>query len=106
MAAPENALKARDSLFDEFKRLVEKGIPESELEDAKASFALQVKTRLASDSAVAGMVNSGLYLDRTMQFHTVIDPVTHNTRHRVGQVFYQLQRDRLFGFIHRTNDVR
>jgi len=69
ISAPENAQQAHDSMVDEFTKLVSEGIAGEELEDAKSSFALQVKNRLSNDSAVAGMLNEGLYLDRTMEYY-------------------------------------
>ena len=69
IAAPQNAQKAHDSLIEEFKRLVSEGIAGQELDEAKASYALQVKNTLANDSAVAGMLNEGLYLNRTMDYY-------------------------------------
>jgi zinc protease len=69
IAAPQNASKAEASLYDEFRRLISEGIPTEELEDAKASFALQTKGQLSNDGAVAGMLNEGLYLGRTMEYY-------------------------------------
>ncbi len=68
ICAPENAAQAHDSLVDEFRRLVQQGIPAAELEDAKASYALQIKNQLANDAMVAGMLNTGLYLGRKMDW--------------------------------------
>lgn len=69
ICAPENAEKAHKSLLDEFEKLVKEGVPTEELADSKKSFALQVQNQLANDAAVAGMLNSGLYLGRTMEYY-------------------------------------
>jgi zinc protease len=69
ISAPQNAKQAHDSMIDEVEKLVRDGVAPTELEEAKASFALQVKTRLANDSTVAGMLNEGLYLGRTMEYY-------------------------------------
>ncbi len=69
ISAPQNAQQAHDSLVDEFRKLVQEGIGEPELQDAKASFAMQVKNTLANDGAVARMLNEGLYLGRTMEYY-------------------------------------
>ncbi len=68
ICAPDKADQAYDSMLDEFAILVRDGIGAEELASAKASYALQVKTKLASDGAVARMLNEGLYLERTMAF--------------------------------------
>ena len=69
ICASENAHKAYDSLLDEFGILLREGIGGTELAEAKKSFALKVKTQLANDSAVVGMINNGLYLGRTMDYY-------------------------------------
>lgn len=69
IAAPENAAKAQASLVDEFRRLVGGELTAEELEDAKKSYALQVRTRMAEDGNVAAMLNEGLYLGRTMEYY-------------------------------------
>ncbi len=69
ICASENTNKAYDSLLDEFGILLRDGIGDTELAEAKKSFALKVKTQLANDSAVVGMLNEGLYLGRTMKYH-------------------------------------
>jgi zinc protease len=90
ISAPENAQKAHDSMIEEFKRLVGEGIPGQELEEAKSSFALQVKTRLSNDATVAGMLNEGLYLGRTMEYYSELyDAIQKLTPEAIKQALQQ-----------------
>ncbi|NOT00597.1 MAG: insulinase family protein [Phycisphaerales bacterium] len=69
ICASTNADKAFASLNDEIETLVRDGISAEELTDAKESFAKQIKTQLADDGRVAGMLNSGLHVNRTMDYY-------------------------------------
>lgn len=69
LLAPENADKGMAAILEEIKKLIAEGIPDKELEDAKAAFLKQSKTQRANDQAIAGMLASGLFLDRTLGFN-------------------------------------
>jgi zinc protease len=73
ICAPENAHKAYDSMLDEFRRLVEEGVGQADLDDAKKSYALQAKTRFANDGSIARALNEGLYVDRTLEYYRKLD---------------------------------
>ncbi len=96
ICAPENADKAYASLLDEFSILVRGGIGPEELADAKKSYRLKTKNRLASDARVARMLNSGLYLDRTMAYYEdlyeKIDAVTPEQIKRMLEKNIQVDR--------------
>ncbi|HUH00338.1 MAG TPA: pitrilysin family protein, partial [Kofleriaceae bacterium] len=66
--APENVDKGMAALLDEIEKLIAKGIPDKELEDAKAAYIKQTQTQLASDDFVATALANNLYLGRTMEF--------------------------------------
>ncbi len=68
LCAPQNANKAYNSMIDEITTFVETGLSAGELADAKDSFIKQVKTRLANDGMVAGMINGNMETDRTLEF--------------------------------------
>lgn len=66
--APENVDKGMAALLDELEKLISAGIPAKELDDAKAAYAKQTQTQLASDEFLATELANNLYLGRTMQF--------------------------------------
>jgi zinc protease len=96
ICASENADQAYNSLLDEFDILIRDGIGPEELADAKASFALQIKNRLANDSSVARMLNQGLYLNRTMDYYKKlyddINKLTPGQVHQALKKHVQLNR--------------
>ena len=68
ICASPSASKAAEAMRDEFRKWVEAGITSEELARAKESYRLDFLGTLAEDGAVAGMLNQGLYTDRTMQW--------------------------------------
>lgn len=87
ICAAENADKALASLLDELDILLRDGIGSEELAEAKKSFALQMKTRLANDTTVARILNQGLYLGRTMEYNKNLnEKIQALTPSRIQQV--------------------
>jgi len=66
--SPENATRCSDAAYEEVERFLKDGATEKELEDAKNSYAEQLKVQLSNDGAVAGMLARQAYLGRTMKF--------------------------------------
>jgi zinc protease len=65
---PQNAEKALTCALDEMTKLVKEGVPQQELDDARKGYHQSLEVQLANDGGVAGMLASGLYLDRTLKF--------------------------------------
>jgi zinc protease len=68
LVAPQNAEKAQAAALDEMAKLVKEGVTSDELAQCKAAYAKAFATRLVNDGSVAGMLNRGLYLGRTLDF--------------------------------------
>jgi zinc protease len=68
ICAPENAHKALQFMVEEIRLLVDKGVSEKELAEAKKSYALQFDNRLATDSYLASALKEGLFVGRTMEY--------------------------------------
>lgn len=45
------------------------GLPQQELDDARAGYRRQLEVNLANDGNVAGMLARNLFLNRTMKFY-------------------------------------
>ncbi|MCU1280109.1 MAG: pqqL5 [bacterium] len=67
MCATQNVDKALRGLREEIARLVERGIPQAELDEAKKSYRLQLEDNLASDEFVAGAVVDELTAGRNLE---------------------------------------
>jgi zinc protease len=68
ICAPQNADKAMSAMLEEIDTVLRQGVPEAELADAKRSYASSFDSQLADDVFVAGELNQGLFLDRTLAF--------------------------------------
>src|SRR5690606_38570577 len=66
LAAPENVPAVETAIAEELARLLEEGIGEDELREAVDGMLESRRTSRANDGALAGMLTSNLYLDRTM----------------------------------------
>ncbi|MGY0560604.1 M16 family metallopeptidase [Luteimonas sp. A277] len=66
LAAPENVAAVEVAIAEELALLLEEGIGEEELREAVDGMLESRRTSRASDGALAGMLSSNLYLDRTM----------------------------------------
>ncbi len=99
ICAPQNADKAYAAMIDEIKKLVNDGVGVEELEESKASFAMQVKNRLANDASVARMLNDGLHHGRTMQFYKdMYEKIANLSQDEIRQAMQKhIQPDRLIG---------
>ena len=71
--APENADKLQAAFLDEVRKATSEGFTAEEFEAARSGYLEQRKTIRAQDGALAGMLNSGLYFDRTMEWDAGID---------------------------------
>lgn len=68
ICAPENARKALDVMTGEMDRWLAEGVDATELEEGKASYALQLRNDLSDDAYVARALAQGLEVDRTLAF--------------------------------------
>jgi zinc protease len=68
ICAPQNADKASAAMLEEITLLLDKGIPDKELADAKKSYAASFENRLADDQFVVSELVKNLYLDRTFKY--------------------------------------
>ena len=66
LAAPENVPAVESAIAEELALLLEEGIGEDELREAVDGMLESRRTSRANDGALAGMLTSNLYLDRTM----------------------------------------
>ncbi|RDZ26768.1 M16 family metallopeptidase [Lysobacter silvisoli] len=73
IAAPENLDKVEAAMREEYARWIRDGVGEQELRDAIAGLITQREQGRASDGAIAGLLSSNLYLDRSMQFQADLD---------------------------------
>ncbi|NUO76809.1 MAG: insulinase family protein [Lysobacter sp.] len=73
IAAPQNLDKAEAAMREEYARWIRDGVSADELRDAVAGLLTQREQGRASDGAIAGVLSSNLFLDRTMQFQADID---------------------------------
>ncbi|MBX3378968.1 MAG: insulinase family protein [Phycisphaeraceae bacterium] len=68
ICAKQNAAKAAAAMQEEVTRWIESGVDEKELTEARKSYRLEFLSELNEDNVVAGMLASGLYLNRTMKW--------------------------------------
>jgi zinc protease len=68
LAAPTNMDKAMAGLLEEIDGILNKGVGDKELADAKKSYAKAWEGRIADDDFVVGELNQGLYLGRTFAY--------------------------------------
>lgn len=66
ICAPENAAKAREVMDTEMDRWIAEGLDQTELDEGKASYGLQLKNELADDGYVAALLAEGLEFDYTL----------------------------------------
>lgn len=69
ICASPNAVKAMTAMLEELRTLVTKGVPDGELKDAKEAYKAQWDTQLASDDAVASLLEESLYVGRKLDFY-------------------------------------
>ncbi|HWU90885.1 MAG TPA: pitrilysin family protein [Kofleriaceae bacterium] len=67
---PENAKKGMAAMIEEITTFVSGGVTTAELADAKKGFLSGFERNLSNDNAVLGLLNDGLYLNRTMDYWT------------------------------------
>ena len=68
MFAPENLDRLEDVLNEELVKAAEQGFTEEELESARIGFLQQKQLLRSDDGRLAGLLSSGLYLDRDLFF--------------------------------------
>ncbi|MBS3822263.1 MAG: insulinase family protein [Wenzhouxiangellaceae bacterium] len=69
MYAPENRDRLEEVLDEELVKVVEDGFTEEELESARTGFLQQQRLVRSDDGRLAGLLSTGLYLDRDMYFN-------------------------------------
>jgi zinc protease len=70
---PDNKAKLEAAWKEELNRIINEGITEAELKDAKSGLLQSRATQRANDAALAGAIANNLFLGRTMQFSQGID---------------------------------
>ena len=66
---PVNVPLVKSLILEEFNKLLEKGITQEELVQAKAGFLDQRKVRRASDATLVDVLADTAFLNRTMEYH-------------------------------------
>jgi zinc protease len=85
ISAPENTAKVKACAKEEIDRAMKDGFTKDEIAAAKESYLQQQKVSLAQDSRLAGMLNSNLYLNRTMKFKKdLMDKINNLTEEQVN----------------------
>jgi zinc protease len=69
ICASPNAAKAMAAMLEELDSLVHKGVPDGELKDAKEAYKAQWDTQLASDDAVASLLEESLSVGRKLDYY-------------------------------------
>ncbi|MFO0909995.1 MAG: pitrilysin family protein [Isosphaeraceae bacterium] len=64
---PANLPRVVKGAEEELERLVRDGVTAKELDDAKSGYLRQLQVRRSTDGALAGMLGTNLYLNRTLQ---------------------------------------
>jgi len=90
MSNPENTPKVVSTIGEEVNRLVESGVAEVELADAKSSYLETRKGSRSEDRGLAGLLRSNLELGRTMEFSAASDAKIASLT--VGQVNEALKK--------------
>jgi zinc protease len=70
---PDNKAKLEAAWKEEMNRIINEGVTEDELKDAKSGFLQSRATARANDANLAGALSNNLFLGRTMQFSKGID---------------------------------
>jgi zinc protease len=70
---PDNKAKLEAAWKEEIVRMINEGITEDELKDAKSGLLQSRATARAQDAALAGALNNNLFVGRTMQFSKKMD---------------------------------
>jgi zinc protease len=70
---PDNKAKLEQVWKEELVRIINEGITEEELKDAKSGLLQSRATSRAQDAALAGALNNNLFINRNMQFSKQID---------------------------------
>ena len=68
ICAPQNADKAMAAILEEIGKMLADGVAEDELARAKKAWQLAFDNQITDDDYVAGQLNGGLYLGRTMAY--------------------------------------
>ena len=69
ICAPQNALKAMAAMSEELHGLIAKGVDAVELKEAKQAYKAQWETTLASDDAVASILEESLDVGRKLDYY-------------------------------------
>lgn len=73
ISAPENSTKVDAAFKEEMARAVKGGFRPEELDEARTGWLQERSVMRAQDGALAGILASNLYLDRTMAFDAALD---------------------------------
>ena len=70
---PANVEKVKKAIREELVRIVKEGIQPDELARAKTGYIEEHKVDRTNDTALAGMLAEGLFVDRTMAFYAELE---------------------------------
>jgi zinc protease len=66
ISAPQNAARVNTLVLEELEKLLKEGPTDDEVTAAKKAYVEQIKARRAGTTGLAGVLQRGLYLDRTL----------------------------------------
>ncbi len=93
---PDNTPKLIDVINEELTKLVDKGVSEKELADAKRGYLQRENVGRASDASLVGILNSTLYTGRTMNHYADLESRIASLRvedvNRALKEYVQLKR--------------
>ena len=69
ICAPQNAVKAMAGMMEELNALIQKGVEQKELTDAKQKYKAQFDTALASDDTIVGLLDESLNVGRKLDYY-------------------------------------
>ncbi len=73
ISAPENSTKVNTAFREEMARALKDGFSQAELEEARTGWLQERSVMRAQDAALAAILASDLFLDRTMAFDAAMD---------------------------------
>jgi zinc protease len=73
ISAPENSPKVSTAFREEMARAIKDGFTADELNEARTGWLQEQSVQRAQDAALASMLATDLYLDRTMAFDAAMD---------------------------------
>jgi zinc protease len=70
---PQSAAKLAQVIQEELDKMLKDGVTEEEMASARTAYLAQLKVRRASDLALAGLLQNGLHVGRTMDYYADLE---------------------------------